>query len=93
MKRSKLYNNLIDAYRLEIVRIERQMTKNRKMAQRAIGRYKKDLDESYDLLVIRRDYWKTQMTQAYRIRNRALASEQYWDNVAASRIPEDYQHP
>ena len=91
MKRSKLYNTLIRSCRSEITRIERQMEKNRKAAQRAIGRYKKELDEAYELLSLKRDYWKAQMTQAYRIRDRARAGEKYWGQCHrqpnAGRLP------
>lgn len=93
MKRSKLYNNLIRALRPEIIRVERKMEKNRQNAQRAIGRYKKELDDQYVLLQIRLDILKKDLTKAYRIRDRARAGETYWENVAKNRMPEGYQHP
>lgn len=93
MKRSKLYNNLIRALRPEILRVERKMEKNRKGAQRAIGRYKKELDEQYVLMQIRLDLLKEELTKAYRTRDRARAGEAYWENVEKNRMPEGYQHP
>lgn len=93
MKRSKLYNNLIRACRAEISRIDRQMQTNRKKAQRAIGHYKKELDESYLLLQVKKDYWTAEMQKAYKVRDRARSGERQWAAVGANRMPEGYQHP
>lgn len=93
MKRSKLYNNLIRALRPEIIRVERKMEKNRASAQRAIGRYKKELDEQYLLMQIRLDLLKEELTKAYRTRDRAREGERYWEVVELNRMPEGYQHP
>ncbi len=93
MKRSKLYNNLIRAYRAEIGRIERRLETIKKHSQRAVGRYKKELDEERDLLLIKLDLLKADMTKAYRTRDRAKQGELYWENVEKNRIPAGYQHP
>lgn len=93
MKRSKLYNNLIRALRPAILRIERKMEKNRKFAQRAIGAYKVKLDDEYTALVAELEKLKTQLTDAYAMRDRARQGEAYWDTVEKNRMPEGYQHP
>lgn len=93
MKRSKLYDRLIRALRPAIVRVERKMEKNRKFAQRAIGAYKTQLDDEYVALTDELASLKTQMADAYLVRNRAKQGELYWENVEKNRMPEGYQHP
>jgi uncharacterized protein involved in exopolysaccharide biosynthesis len=93
MKRSKLYNNLIRALRPAIVRVERKMNKNRKQAQRAIGRYKTTLDNEYVLLRVELEGLEAQIKDAYRMRDRARSGENYWTAAEKNRMPEGYQHP
>lgn len=93
MKRSKLYNNLIRAQRAEIGRIERRLQTIAKHAQRAVGRYKKELDDERDTLLIRLSILREDMTKAYRVRDRAREGEAYWEAVEANRMPAGYQHP